>query len=102
MYNRMVRARAVLSSAFVRTAIYFALLALGATAANAQSRAPRDNFPVTDGAVNTMVESGGRLYIGGAFTYVGPNTGSWATFDAGTGAVGTFPTIDGIVRVMIS
>ncbi len=41
---------------------------------------PRENFWVTDGTVLSLLEHNGQLYVGGAFSSVGPNTGKGAIF----------------------
>ncbi|MCD6052212.1 MAG: Transrane protein, partial [Verrucomicrobia bacterium] len=42
--------------------------------------APREDFWVTDGTVLSLLEHNGQLYVGGAFSSVGPNTGKGAIF----------------------
>jgi hypothetical protein len=46
---------------------------------------PNSNTWVTNGPVNAIVSEGGITYIGGGFTYVGPNTGSGASISEATG-----------------
>ena len=41
---------------------------------------------VPNGGVSSVVRSGGTIYIGGGFSYVGPLTGGAVALDAGTGA----------------
>ena len=53
---------------------------------------------VTNGTVETIVRSGNTIYLGGAFTRVGPRTGGGAALDVVTGfADPAFPDVDGIV-----
>ena len=51
------------------------------------ARAQVDRQPyVTNGTVSAIVRDGGTVYIGGSFTYVGPNNPNGTALDAGTGA----------------
>jgi hypothetical protein len=78
-------------------------LALGTTgaAATPPSTPPPATF-VANGPVHALVESQGRLYVGGDFTRVGPRTGSGAIFDH-VGARRRFPEVaGGEVRAVIS
>src|SRR5438128_2712667 len=45
------------------------------------------NFWITDGTVRATALSGNTLYIGGDFSYVGPNNGGFARLDATSGMV---------------
>jgi hypothetical protein len=57
---------------------------------------------VTDGKVNTVVKKGNRLYVGGAFTYLGPNTGYAVPLEKGTSKpVKKFPAVDGPVNACV-
>ena len=50
----------------------------------------------TNAPVNALVESGGTVYIGGYFTYVGPHTGSGVPLDVTSGApAGAYPEVAG-------
>ena len=42
---------------------------------------------VTNGWVSSIVLSAGRIYIGGGFSYVGPNTGGGAVVDSASGGL---------------
>ncbi|MBD0255853.1 MAG: T9SS type A sorting domain-containing protein [Cytophagales bacterium] len=48
---------------------------------------------VTDGPVEAMVRSGGIIYIGGSFSYVGPSTGNGVTLNAATGRLTQTPAL---------
>lgn len=72
------------------------LLALVACAAHAQVVDP--NLWVTNGKVNATLLDGARLYVGGKFTYVGPQTGSFTSYDWSDQHVKTrWPRVDGTV-----
>jgi trimeric autotransporter adhesin len=55
---------------------------------------------IPNGTVNEMVLVGDKLYIGGEFTEVGPNTGCGVPIDCATAApLRGFPILGGTVRV---
>jgi hypothetical protein len=57
---------------------------------------------VANGNVIDVALSGTTLYLGGAFTYVGPLTGGFAALDAGSGAPNlALPPTNGTVRVVV-
>ena len=64
------------------------------------------NYPwITNGAVNAIVPdlTNNLIYIGGSFTYVGPNTGSGVPLDENSGqALPTFPRVNGSISSVIS
>ncbi len=69
----------------------------------AQANIPIDSFWVTDGVVYGIAESGGTVYVGGAFNYVGPRTGNFVRLDAATGAPDlSFPKVEGRVYTIAS
>ena len=53
------------------------------------SSTPQEKFWTTDGTVYSMLETNGAIYIGGDFSYVGPNNGSGAV----TPTNSTFPYV---------
>ncbi len=58
---------------------------------------------VTNGPVSSVVAAGDRVYIGGQFTYVGPNTGSGVLLDRGRGSpVAPFAKVNGSVLAVVS
>ena len=62
-----------------------------------------NNFPVTNGAVNAIVQSGNNIYIGGQFTSVGPNTGRGTVIDPSTGLlIPGFPDVNGTIYKVVS
>jgi gliding motility-associated-like protein len=52
-----------------------------------QSSLPEDHWWVTDLTVNTIVREGNMVYLGGNFTYVGPNEPNGSAVDLATGQV---------------
>jgi hypothetical protein len=67
-------------------------------AINALSR-----FWSPDGAVHSICETNGTLYLGGEFLYVGPTTGSAAAVDATSGArIDGFPVVNGPVYAVVA
>jgi hypothetical protein len=73
-------------------------LLLPASPLRAQSQFPIDGFWVTDGDVNAITASPGTVYLGGAFSWVGPYTGASVRIDQSSGLVDTpFPRVNGTV-----
>jgi hypothetical protein len=100
------RMRLGTTGAKIWTALRYAALVVGlVTSATGPTRAQvvDPNLWVTDGTVYATVLDGNTLYIGGDFTYVGPNTGSWAPVDALTGVPRAgWPIVDGTVYAVAS
>jgi FlgD Ig-like domain/Domain of unknown function (DUF5122) beta-propeller len=87
-------------SFFTVTALLMALLQ-GAIHAFAQPSTPRDSTWITDGKVHAVAYSKGLIYIGGDFTYVGPNTGYGAALNTTTGAPDLkFQKVNGTIEVV--
>ncbi len=62
---------------------------------------PRDNFWITDGPVNAITIQNDTVYLGGDFSYVGPQTGPAALFDLATGDyLNRFPRVNGTIYVL--
>jgi len=56
----------------------------------------------TNGDVNSVFAAGGRIYLGGDFDQVGPDTGSGVGLDAATGArPAVFPQVNGPVLAAV-
>lgn len=73
-------------------------LALLASAAPARAEFVDPTWWVTGGSTASLAVSGDRLYVGGDFQYVGPNTGGFAALDVNTGALQPgWPRVDGRV-----
>ena len=63
----------------------------------------RQDLDIANGAVGPIVVSGNTLYIGGNFTYVGPETGGGVPVGAATGtAIAGFPKVAGAVLAVVS
>jgi outer membrane protein assembly factor BamB len=78
------------------------LLALTPSAMAAPSSAPLKPFWVTDGPVHALAEDGAKLYLGGAFSRIGPWTGAGVELDSTTALVNTtLPAFDGPVRAVV-
>lgn len=70
--------------------------------ASTQAQTIRTDLWTTNGTVRTAVVSNNRLYIGGDFTYVGPETGSTVQIDPVTGQpVPPAPFTNGSIATMI-
>ncbi|MFC1522159.1 fibronectin type III domain-containing protein [Elusimicrobiota bacterium] len=79
------------------------LFCLEATIVFAQSVTPSSTTWVTDGTVYVTTTTGDTIYIGGDFTYVGPNTGGGVSLDATTGEpISSFPRLNGGFSAIIS
>ncbi len=62
------------------------------------SNTPSPSAWVTGGSVNAIVIDGATTYIGGSFSYVGPNTGHGAQMDTKTGAL--FPALSKVTMTI--
>ena len=72
------------------------------TPAQAVASTDPDETWVANGDVHTVVQGGGRIYLGGNFDQVGPNTGFGVPLDAATGhRTATFPKVNGNVYVAV-
>ncbi len=61
------------------------------------------NFPVTNGIVYSIAKSGSNIFLGGSFTYAGPNTGRGVGIDPTTGNyISGFPDVNGKVNAVVS
>jgi hypothetical protein len=81
-------------------------LLAGLTAVNAPASADPAAVPaeswVTNGTVYAVRQVGDRIYVGGSFTQVGPNTGFGVALDPSTGVwAPAFPKVNGIVLVAV-
>src|SRR5262245_58357625 len=54
-------------------------------AGKARAQTADPNMWITDGQVSAIATAGNAIYLGGSFTYVGPNTGHFVVIDSGTG-----------------
>ena len=63
---------------------------------------PDSKFWITDGPVNVILATNGRVYIAGDFSYVGPRTGPAAMFNQASGALQAVPPlINGVVKAVV-
>jgi hypothetical protein len=61
------------------------------------------NLWIANNTVNCVLPVGDTTYIGGDFTYVGPNTGHGVPLDVSTGKpVANFPLVNGLIYVTVS
>ncbi|MDO1451230.1 PQQ-binding-like beta-propeller repeat protein [Rhodocytophaga aerolata] len=81
--------------------IYFLLLCLFIFRA-LQAQELDTNLWETDGQVNTIVRNGNTIYLGGAFSYVGPNTGSGVVMNLSDGELDQTPSFKIIGNVNTS
>ena len=92
-----MRPRRIVASRSNAIAIVLLVLASGA----AEAQVVRGGLYVTDGTVRTMARAGNTLYIGGAFSTVGPSTGCAVPIDVASGIpVGVFPKVAGTVTAV--
>jgi len=64
---------------------------------------PNPDIWITDGPVFAIASADGILYLGGSFSYVGPNTGSGVSITTATGAVmAPYLRINGTVSAAVS
>ncbi len=89
------------SKSFFKFAALFITLQQSVIYAFAQPSTPRDSTWITNGKVNAVAYAKGLTYIGGDFTYVGPNTGYGAALSTTTGAPDLkFPKVNGPIDVV--
>lgn len=79
---------------FVLTGLFAGGLLPGSSFASAT---PQADFWIANGPVYSTALSGATLYVGGDFSYVGPETGAGVTVNTTSGVPNTFPRIDGQV-----
>ncbi len=85
-------------SLFRFAVVLSAILFYGGRAFAQPSDEPLQQFWRTDGSVQAVLVTNGVTYLGGAFTYVGPDSGSAGVIDLTTAqARRGFPKIDGTV-----
>ena len=66
--------------------IYFIVLGLlFAASSQLYAQTPQANWPVANNQVNTIVKDGNTIYMGGLFSYVGPNVPYGTSIDATSG-----------------
>ena len=71
--------------------------------ASASSADVADRTWVTDGRVSSVVRAADRIYLGGSFTLVGPNTGFGVALSAADGRIdASFPRINDKVRAVVA
>jgi|GEM_PF-1231928 len=60
-------------------------------------------YPITNGTVYSIAQSGNSIYIGGTFTYVGPLNGNGGVVDTNTGAyVSSFPKVNAPIQSVVA
>lgn len=95
LINKFVKKKSIFGAFSV-----FILVALVPSLALAEfSNTPDEGTWITNGVVKSVVEDPVNpdvIYLGGNFTYVGPNTGSGAKINTSTGAIITSPSLAGV------
>jgi|GEM_PF-1025627 len=94
------------SSALIVLLLFFLMLPVSLTAgqdiqANTLSDLPDPFLWVTDTPVHSVLCAGDVTYIGGEFTYVGPNTGQGVILDIADGDVSSFSRVEGVVNAAV-
>src|SRR5436190_2377007 len=72
------------------------------TPALAISQTPLSAPWVTNGLVYSIATTASTVYLGGSFSYVGPYTGGGVLLDSTSGALQTFPAVNGNVYAVLS
>ena len=84
-------------------AIALLLVATAWLPAVALAQSVDEKLWTTNGLVNAVVRSGDKIYLGGAFSQVGPSTGGGAPLDASSGLLPlAFPRVSGTVNTVVS
>src|SRR5512139_244906 len=84
-------------AAFIAASLV-ALVVAGSLPARAQTVHP--HLPVTNGSVLAIATLGNTVYVGGAFTHMGPASGSACALDPATGKPLGLPRILGAVNAI--
>jgi hypothetical protein len=91
-----------IASAVLAAAVVTAGLLVPATPAGATPAPLPDETWVTNGTVYALAQVGNRIYVGGSFTRVGPNTGFGVPLNPVSGVrTGVFPKVNGPVLVAV-
>ena len=96
----MITRRFSLISALARYGWLFLLALWMPQAQAALPDTPVQAAYVTNGFVNAIVIDGATTYLGGSFSQIGPATGYGAPFDASTGAVGPYPSVNASISAV--
>jgi len=84
--------------------IYVAIAACMAVIGfSSSAQTVKNNLPVTNGVVNDIIHDGNTVYVGGGFSYIGPNSGHGALIDSTTGTFNqSFPRVNGAIYASAS
>jgi hypothetical protein len=90
-------------ASFVTLLLAGALIGPAATPANAVVAAKPDTTAGTNGTVYAVLQVGGRIYLGGKFTWAGPLTGNGAAVNGTDGTrLNTAARPNGVVRAAVA
>lgn len=103
MGNAVENSKKPSNPCLILTLFCLSFLGGGVLPVRAQVNAPSESAWITDGPVYAIAQAPGKIYLGGLFTSVAPNTGCGAALDCGAGrASGKTPRVDDAVESCVA